>query len=370
MSVKDMAADVLSRYGLSGHFDLRIAASDPREFCIQYDESDWDYLQRWFEHDGFFYWFEHSATGEKLVVSDVNENATPITGDPTLPYRDLGGMKRTEDSVWDWRGAQRRIPAQVVLKDYNQLKPLLPMLGQADVDRKNGFGVFFEYGDNFDSPAAGAILAKKRAERFLTDQLTLYGVTDSTRFHVGHCFSLGEHFDDAQNRKYLITAIEHRVAPVFDDDATAVTRYVASFEAIPFSVQYRPERKTPWPSVHGLMHGHIDSDSSGKFSTLDSQGRYRVRFPFDSTGKTGDSCSTWVRMGEGYAGSGYGSHFTLHKGTEVLLAFYDGDPDRPIIVGAVPNALTPGPSAAANATQSGHKTASGIQVIMDDAVKG
>jgi type VI secretion system secreted protein VgrG len=280
-------------------------------------------------------------------------------------------MKRTEDTVWDWRGVQRRIPAHVVLKDYNEQKPLLPLVGQADVDRKNGFGVFFEYGDNFDTPAAGQALAKKRAERFLTDQLTLYGVTDSTRFHVGHTFELVEHFDDAQNRKYLITAIDHRVAPAFSGEGDKEdTRYQASFEAIPFSVQFRPERKTPWPSVHGLMHGHIESDSAGKFSTLDEQGRYRVRFPFDTTGNVGEKASIWVRLAQSYAGSGYGSHFTLHKGTEVVMAFYDGDPDRPIIVGTVPNAVTAGPSASANATQSGHKTASGIQFVMDDQIKG
>ncbi len=371
MSVKDMAADVLGRYGLSGHFDLRITASDPREFCIQYEESDWDFLQRWFEHDGLFYWFEHSADGEKLVVSDINGNTTPITGNTSLPYRDDGGMKRAEDSVSDWRGVQRRIPARVVLKDYNDQKPLLPMVGQADVDRKNGFGIFFEYGDNFDTPAAGAALAKKRAERFLTDQLTLYGVTDSTRFHVGHTFDLIDHFDDAQNRKYLITAVDHRVAPAFSGEGGEEdARYRASFEAIPFSVQFRPERKTAWPSVHGLMHGHIDSDSAGKFSTLDTQGRYRVRFPFDSTGNTGEGASIWIRMAQHYAGAEYGSHFPLHKGTEILLAFYDGDPDRPIIVGTVPNPVTGAPSTGANATQSVIKTASGIKITMDDSVKG
>ena len=370
MSVKDMAADVLGRYGLAAHSDLRIDG-DPRDFCIQYEESDWDYLQRWFEHEGFFYWFEHSASGEKLVVADANSKTTPISGTPSLPYRERAGLSRNEESVFEWRGLQRRIPAAVVLKDYNEQKPLLPMVGQADVDRKRGFGVFFEYGDHFDTTKAGTALAKKRAERFLTEQLTLFGVTDSPRFHVGHSFELQNHFDDGQNRKYLITAIDHRAGPLPSEDGEReIHGYRAAFEAIPLDVQYRPERRTPWPSVHGLMHGHIESDSSGKYSTLDAQGRYKVRFPFDSTGKTGDTASTWVRMAQHYAGSGYGSHFPLHKGTEVLLAFYDGNPDRPIIVGTVPNPLTAAPSTAANATQSVVKTASGLQITMDDSVTG
>ncbi|HEX3343083.1 MAG TPA: type VI secretion system tip protein TssI/VgrG, partial [Polyangiaceae bacterium] len=348
--------------------DLRIATSTTRDFCVQYQESDWDFLQRWFEHEGYFYWFEHSTSGELLVVTDDNGSTKPIDGDPSIPYRERQGMAHDAESVFEWRSVQRRIPAHVVLKDYNDQKPLLPMVGQANVDRKRGFGVFFEYGDNFDTPAAGASLAQKRAERFLTEQLTLYGRTDSPRFHVGNSFELCEHFDEEQNRKYLITAIEYEIPLSTEGGEEPI--YSASFEAIPLSVQFRPERRTPWPSVHGLMHGHIDSDSTGKFSTLDEQGRYRVRFPFDTTGNAGEGSSIWVRLAQSYAGSGYGSHFTLHKGTEVLLAFYDGDPDRPVIVGTVPNALTPGPSASANATQSGHKTASGIQIVMDDSIKG
>ena len=371
MSVKDMAANVLGQYSLDDgkHFDLRITASDKRDFCIQYHESDWDFLQRWFEHEGYFYWFEHSSTGETLVVADSNQAAKPITGNSTLPYRDLGGLVRTEDSVFHWRSVQKRIPAHVVLKDYNEQKPLLPMVGLADIDRKRGFGVFYEYGDNFDAPATGNALAKKRAERFIAERLTLHGVTDCTRIHVGHSFELMDHYHDEQNRTYLITAIEYRVGkiPASSGDRETVG-YRATFEAIPLDVQYRPERKTEWPSIHGLIHGHIDSDSSGKFSTLDEQGRYRVRFPFDTGGKVGESCSTWVRMAQQYAGSGYGSHHTLHKGTEVVVAFIDGDPDRPIIVGTVPNAVTQGPSTSANATQSGTKTASGLHITMDDSL--
>jgi type VI secretion system secreted protein VgrG len=366
MSVKDMANDVLTRYRLKDHFDLRIDGDMGREFCIQYQESDWDFLQRWFEHEGYFYWFDHSEDGEKLVVADSNARIEPIADDPTIPYRDVAGLVRDQESIFEWRGVQRRMPARVVLKDYNAQKPLLSMVGKADVDpqRKRGFGVVHEYGDNFDTPEAGNALAKKRAERLLTERMTIYGITDSPRFHVGHWFELTDHFQESQNRKYLITAIQH----LADSNGGQVAGYRAYFEAIPFDVQFRPERRTPWPSIHGLMHGHIDCDTSGKFSALDHQGRYRVRFPFDSTGETGEGCSTWVRMAQHYSGSAYGSHFPLHKGTEVLLGFYDGDPDRPTIVGTVPNPLTPSPSAAHNATQSVIKTASGIQFTMDDSV--
>jgi type VI secretion system secreted protein VgrG len=369
MSVKDMAADVLGRYKLTGsHYDLRVTGS-PRELAIQYHESDWDFLQRWFEHEGYFYWFEHSASGEKLVVADANAEATLLTGDSFVPYREAGELNRSAQSVFQWRCVQTRIPARVFLRDYNYAKPALAIIGQADIDKKLGFGTFFEYGDNFDTPDAGNALAKVRAQRFLAAQRTYSGVTDCTRFHVGHSFDLSDHPDDTQNGEYLITAIQHRVGPIASTGGSReVLGYRATFEAIPLAVQFRPERKTEWPSIHGVIHGHIDSDSAGKFSTLDPQGRYRVRFPFDGTGKTGEQSSTWVRLMQPYSGSGYGSHHPLHKGTEVIVAFLDGDPDRPVILGTVPNAQTPGVSAAANATQSGTKTASGIHLTMDDSL--
>jgi type VI secretion system secreted protein VgrG len=367
-TIKDIAQDILSRYKLDGHFDLKMAAGEPREFVVQYHESDWDFLQRWFEHEGFFYWFEHSDKGEKLIVADENGQTTAISGDTKVPFDDIRGLASPKECVYEWRGSTRRIPSTVVLKDYNDLKPLLPIVGQAEVDKKRGFGVVFEYGDNYDSPALGNALAQKRAERFKTERLTLTGVADSPRFHVGHWFEMQGHFEQGQNRKYLITAIDYRVG-TSGDEGGKQEDFRCAFEAIPYSTQYRPARRTPWPSVHGLMHGFIDSDTGGKFSTLDDKGRYRVRFPFDTAGKKGENSSMWVRMAQHYAGPGYGSHFPLHRGTEVLLAFYDGDPDRPVIVGAIANALNPSPSTGTNAPQSVVKSHAGTIMTFDDARK-
>src|SRR5262249_23709591 len=145
--------------------------------------------------------------------------------------------------------------------------------------------------------------------------------------------------------KYLITAIEHRVGfPVlWDGDGSdgeageAPQRYAARFEAIPLGVEFRPERVTPWPTIHGTMHAQIDADTSGQYASIDAEGRYKVRMPYDMNLNKGGKASRWIRMAQPYAGAGYGQHHPLHKGTEVLITHIDGDPDRPIITGAVPN---------------------------------
>jgi type VI secretion system secreted protein VgrG len=375
MSVVDMATEILTSFGLTGERDFAIRVFgnlEKREFCVQYEESDWAFLQRWFEHEGLYYWFEHGAAGEKLVIADVNRASLPIPGDASLPYRDIAGLVRSEDSVLAWGGAKRRTAARVVLKEYSELNPSMPMTAHADADRARGFGVLFAYGEHFVTADAGKALAQKRGERCRTEQATPRGRTDCSRFRVGHTFTMWNHYVTDQNREYLLTAIDHHVGAI---DPTQDNRapgddveygYRASFEALPSSTQYRPARTTPWPSIDGVMHAHVDSDTAGKFSTINGNGRYRVRLPFDSTGNKGERASNWVRMAQSYSGAGYGSHFPLHKGAEVILAFIGGDPDRPIIVGAVPNAHTPSPSVSRNATQSVIQSASGLRFVMED----
>jgi type VI secretion system secreted protein VgrG len=198
------------------------------------------------------------------------------------------------------------------------------------------------------------------------------GRTDCARFRVGHTFELENHHDAEHDGKYLITGMVMRagyplpVGELDSEPAGEAENYTARFTAIPFDVPFRPERLTPWPRINGVLHAHVAGDTAGKAAELDGQGRYKVRLPFDAESPKGSKASRWVRMAQPYAGAGYGQHFPLHKGTEVLLAHVDGDPDRPIIVGAVPNAHTNSPSRDANATQSVIQTASNIRIEMED----
>jgi type VI secretion system secreted protein VgrG len=370
----DMVAAILSEYGLSkgNDFDILITGKQrTREYVVQYQESDWDFIQRWLEHEGYFYWFEHGEEGEKLVIADSNDDTTPIDDPDVLSYRESNNLSTGGSStIWDWGLVQRRIPARVAVLDYNYRTPSVALFGKADVDPQRGFGSVISYGEHFKDKDEGNHVAKTRAEQILAARRTYSGRTDCSRFRVGHHFELENHHDDANDGEYLITGIEHRVGyPVMGDGAAlpeALNRYVARFEAIPLEVAYRPERVTPWPSIHGVIHAHVDADSSGETAQIDDQGRYKVKLPFDVSGKKGSKASRWIRMAQPYAGSGYGSHFPLHKGTEVLLAHVDGDPDRPIIVASVPNIHTVSPSTSSNATQSVIQTASGIRIEMED----
>jgi type VI secretion system secreted protein VgrG len=376
MSVPDMVRSILSSYGLKEdeHFEVRVnidKKSPVREYIAQYQESDWDFIQRWLEQEGFFYWFKHTKTGEVLVIADDNADATPIASPTVISYRERNNLSTGGvATVWDFCLEQRRIPARVAVFDYNYRTPTVPMVARAEVDPARGFGSVFYYGEHFKDQDTGAAIAKLRSEQLLAQRRIYTGRTDCSRFRVGHTYELENHHDAANDGEYLITSIEHRAGfpllPDRDDLGDAPQRYFARFESIPLEVAYRPAQTTPWPRVHGIMHAHIDGDTSGDYAELDAQGRYRVRMPFDVSGSKGQKASRWIRMAQPYSGPGYGSHHPLHKGTEVLIAHIDGDPDRPIIVGSVPNPHTPSPSTSANATQSVIQTASGIRIEMED----
>jgi type VI secretion system secreted protein VgrG len=142
--------------------------------------------------------------------------------------------------------------------------------------------------------------------------------------------------------------------------------YRNSFRAIPASRAYRPPRITPRPRIHGLLSRVVKSNAVGRRARIDPKGRYTVQFHFDTAAGGSAKASRPVRMAQPHAGPGYGMHFPVKPGTEVLLGFIDGDPDRPIIVGAIPNESAPSPVTASNAHVNQIRTVSGIVVELDD----
>ncbi|MCC7389850.1 MAG: type VI secretion system tip protein VgrG [Phycisphaerales bacterium] len=377
LTVPDLVALILTQYGLKPgeDFDVSVAGGYlPREYIVQYEETDWDFIQRWLESEGLFYFFEHGGARNKLVITDSNAYATPIAPPAAIRYRarnDLssGGVS----SVWEWTLDQRRIPARVAVFDYNHLFPQIRLVGKATVDARRGFGTMMYYNEHFLSVEEGTAIAGIRAERHLCERRVFAGWTDCPRFRVGHVFELTDHHDGSGDGEYLITAIHHRVGierPDPDRDiehrGEVIEHYKARFRAIPEAVQFRPERRVPWPVIHGVMHGHIEADTAGEYAQIDELGRYKVRMPFDSGNAVGSQASCWIRMAQPYSGPGYGSHYPLHKGVEVLVAHIDGDPDRPLIVGTVPHGRTVSPVSKLNATQSVIQTASGIRIEFED----
>jgi type VI secretion system secreted protein VgrG len=186
---------------------------------------------------------------------------------------------------------------------------------------------------------------------------------------------LSLHYRSSFNGNYLITEVEHGgsqagvllsgVNTPFNTDK-AGTFYECKFKAIPSAKQFRPERVTPKPKILGTLTATIDDEGSGTYAQVNEYGQYKVELMYDLSDKPTNKGSAWVRMATPYAGPRNGMHFPLLKGTEVLLGFMSGDPDQPVILGAVTNSENPNVVSDQNATFNGFVTAGANMLSAND----
>ena len=357
----------------SDDFELRLTRDYPqREYVVQYEESDLAFISRLMEHEGIFYFFEQGEGREKLVISDnnihfgVRDNADPI------PYQPESALARSEDeAIRSLSAATRRIPQKLILKDYNYRMPHVMLQAEADIDATS-HGLVSQYGDHFKTPEEGTIMARIRSQEIACTKQTFEGESDSIALEPGWLFKLEDHFREAFNADHVVTRIGHHgrqpVSGVAGLDASGneAAEYGNSFACIPSGVDYRPPRRTPKPVVPGLMNAHVDAALLENRAEIDGQGRYKLIMPFDLSGAAAGKASRYVRKAQPYGGKDMGMHFPLYKGTEVICTFINGDPDRPIITGVVPNPLTASVVTDGNYTKNVVKTGHGSYFEFND----
>lgn len=376
-SVPDIIEEILPQVGLtSDDYELRLNGSyQPWEYICQYNETDFDFLSRWMEREGIYYFFDQSGDSEKLIIADSSTAHQPIEGSAVLYSPPGVATPAILEQIKEFTCRQQILPQKVILKDYNYRRPSLDLKGEADVDSE-GRGNVYIYGEHFKTPEEGNALARIRAEELLCREVVFYGDGTVSPLMPGYIFELDEHYRDSYNQRYLITDITHQGVQAdylsMTADTSRITQletpaYNNQFSCMPENVQFRPERKTQKPRIDGTLNAKVDAEGDGEYAEIDDEGRYKIKLPFDQSDAGDGKASRYVRMAQPYAGSGYGMHFPLHKGIEVLLTFIDGDPDRPIIASSVPNPETASPVTSANHTQSMIQTNYGHNFIMDDA---
>ncbi|MBI4952954.1 MAG: type VI secretion system tip protein VgrG [Myxococcales bacterium] len=362
-SVPDIARAVLEARGFrpDEDFELRLTGSYPaREFVVQYRESDLDFLGRLTEHLGITYFFEHDGAVDRLILSDHNAAFGPVAGGAHLELRG----RDDERGVFELTARTRTLPAQYVLRDYNYRTPGIDLTVTEPVVA-GGAGDVLEYGAHFKTKAEGAALARIRAEELRATHKVFEGRSVEERLAAGSAFTL-EGFPGG-DLELLVTAVRHSARQAGHFAAgDGPPRYENALTAIDARTRYRPPRRTPRPRVEGLLTGVIDAAQKGPYAELDGEGRYRVKFLYDTADTGGGQASRLVRMAQPHAGGGYGMHFPLRPGVEVLLQCVNGDPDRPIISGTVANPGTPGPVTSGNAARNIIRTGGGNEINIDD----
>lgn len=362
-AVPDLIKSKLELVGLSGaDVALRLLGSyAPREFTVQYQETDLAFISRLAEHLGISYFFQHDGGQDTMVFTDHGGGFDPLPEPLQL------GEQGQERDVQEIEARLRVIPSVYVVRDYNYRQPLLDLT--AEHTAPGGYaGGIIEFGGHHKTPAEGKALAEVRAGERQAAQRVYAGRSKACALGAGARFTV-EGLPGGEALDLLAVEVEHEInVPPEDGGRAGVEQhYTNSFRATPAKQTYRPPRVTPRPRISGLVTGIVDAGSGGgsSYAQIDEQGRYMVRLLFD-TAASGGTVSRPIRMLQNHAGANYGTHFPLKPGVEVLVGFVNGDPDRPVIVGAAPNPLTPSPVVNANRTTHRIKTQAGIVIDLVD----
>jgi type VI secretion system VgrG family protein len=350
--------------------ELRLRNRDSypkRDHLVQSEETDFAFITRLAEHHGIYYFFENSGGVEKVVFADDNMFTKPIEGDIAIDWKPWGAGSRagSPDTIQAFDETIRMMPRRMWMLDYNYRAPHVPLLASAEID-SHGLGHWVEYGSHHRTPAEGNVLARIRAEEMRSNQRRWNGKSAVARLSPGRSFKLNNHPYADWNQEYLVVSVHHEVRVPMPgvEIAEDWAGYRNSFEVIQQKTAFRPARVTPKPRMDGLMNARIDGAGQRDKAELDDQGRYRVRVPFDNSDTPDGKGSQWVRMASPFGGDGDGMHFPLAPDTEVVIACVNGDPNRPVILGAVPNPRNKSVVTKANSRQNVIATRTGMSVVM------
>ncbi len=362
-TVVQVVKEVLLGAGIKADdFELTTRQEYPlREYCVQYDESDYDFLQRLIAHYGLFFRFESDRNKSRIVFHDAIEDLPSLPGGHLL-YQEQSGTHRGLETIFAFRPRAQMVSAGVQLRDYNYRTPQFHPEAQS-----GGDGEDCGYGGNFKDQSEGQALARVRQQAHDWQRVTFIAESDCQGIVPGCRLTMTDHPDAPMNGEYLVIEVEHQggqgAGAALAGSPKGMT-YRNKMQLIRAGVPFRkplPQRRV----VNETFTARVET-TGGDYAYLDAEGRYRVRVDFDLGDAPEGQASHAVRLMQPYGGDRYGQHFPLHAGTEVAMSFVNGDLDRPILLGVLPNPDTVSPVSAANPTENIVRTWGGNQLIMDD----
>ncbi len=344
-------------------FDMRLKARYKRwTYLVQYRETDLSFICRQLEHEGIFFWFEHGADGETLVLADHLSAHPECPGYATVSYYSGVQTRPDRDHFDAWRLTRRVEPGRLIHADYDFERPSSDLTTEHADPRGHLFDHYtrFHYPGDYLDTGDGSQYAANTLERLQREQETVHLSGRVRGAAPGHRLTLAEHPRADQNRELTLIAVSYDIA---DNDyegsvGSTTSRFHVDVEAIPADRPFRPPLATPKPRTRGVETAVVVGPPGEEIHT-DEYGRVKVHFHWDRYGARDGTDTCWIRVASPWAGSGFGAIHIPRIGQEVIVDFEHGDPDRPIITGRVYNAeqMPPWPLPA-NQTQSGVLTRS------------
>jgi type VI secretion system secreted protein VgrG len=334
MTVIDIVKKVFSTAGFSAYQVATSGSYAKREYCVQYRETDWDFVNRLLEHEGIYYFFEHTEDACKLVIGDVPSVHDSISGDATVRFRSgTGALDAQTEHVRSLHFGEEVRPGKVTMRDYNFKTPSLTLESSTSADVETELEIY-DFPGSYADGGTGGQLAGHHLDALQARRRTGMGKGNCARMTPGYKFTLEDNPRSDFNIEYLLTRVEHRGADPAADDVATVEPYANTFWVMPANAPFRPDRVTARPTINGIQTAVVTGPGGEEIHT-DEHGRIKVQFHWDRLGKKDDKSSCWVRVKQPWAGAGWGSLWIPRIGQEVVIDFIEGDPDRPLCTGAV-----------------------------------
>ncbi len=362
-SVKEILKEVLKFHNIKKFKDeTKTRGKEKREYCVQYGESDYDFLQRLMEEEGISFHFNQEKDGHTLIFTDSNAAFKPYyKKDPKVEIQTSSSTPGLLHTLLGVRMDHQVIPKSYTMMDYNFKTPTTGINSEVKGKYVGGEMVEYPAQTGFEEDPSKAInksYADMRLEEQEAHMDVLSGGSTFPGFHPGKAFTLKGHTRKSFNGKYVLRRVRHVIeGDMKEPTANKTLVYKNDFESFPADCDFRPPRQTQKPHISSTQTATVTGPKNKEIYT-DKYGRVKVRFHWDPEKKGDEKSSCWVRVGQNWSDKGWGFVFIPRIGQEVILNFLNGDPDRPIITGCVYNGTHMPPYLPKEPTKSTIKTQS------------
>ncbi|MAY87797.1 MAG: type VI secretion system tip protein VgrG [Pseudooceanicola sp.] len=365
-------------------FDKRLSETRKvRDYCVQYRETDYDFVCRLMEEEGIYFFFTTEGVAgdkEKMILCDGRGAHRAVPGEKVIEYYGRGAAgSRRPDSIGEWSGARRVTFGKMTLNDFDPLAPSADLKTMQTIKTgthsHNQYERYHYQGHYRKDTDLGNTRGRVRMEAEAVRYETKRGAGSVRNLAVGAFFSMDKHPDHKKSEEFILSEATHYIQETgnFDDtkrrrdleegemqfpEDMAGDMYAITFACFPKATQFRAPLITPWPEIAGLQTA-IVVGKSGEEIWTDEHGRIKVQFHWDRDGKKNENSSCWVRVATPWSGKGWGMVAIPRMGQEVVIQFEEGNPDRPICTGMLWNEETkPAFNYPDDATQLGIRTRS------------
>jgi len=346
LSVPDILKQVFAPYTIADVDTSGLSASyKPRLYCVQYRESDFNFVSRLMEQEGIYYFFKSAAGRHTLVLADSFAAHAPAPGYESVRYLPAEDhTMRESEVIYDWRLSGEVESGAYVLQDFDFEKPSANLLVKSAQVRAYGQSKHerYDYPGRYIERPQGETYARARLEALQSRYRRVRGATRARGLFPGALMTLTEHPRGDQNGQVLLLSANYRLSsdryePTPPDNPEPVL--TCTFTALPKQLEFRPECRARKPLMHGPQTAMVVGKRGEEIWT-DPYGRIKVQFHWDRLGKDDENSSCWIRVAQGWAGKRWGSLYIPRIGQEVVVSFLEGDPDQPLVTGSVYNADT------------------------------